>query len=171
MYSTQKKTPHSTMSSNHCTDPAHIRAKKGTCDVCGGCRKCPPPASGTCSTHHIGTRTNRQSKSSTVVSPTRKKGPSMMRPAKRKAREQISAESNNEEEEEDYDEPHVRIASVEDLLRALNVDANVRKPLKNGSSLKQVTRWAVTMEKILEQCLTLCCEGDMVKPVKFELTK
>ena len=93
-----------------------------------------------------------------------------MRAAKRKAREQISAESNNEEEE-DYDEPHVRIASVEDLLRALDVDPDVTQPLKNGSGLKQVTRYTGTMEKILEKCLTLCCEGDMVKPVKFELTK
>lgn len=154
-----------------CTILEHIRAKKGYCGACGGCKKCPPinGGVGTCNgTGHVGTRKNKV-RTTVSTRTARKQGATVMRPAKRKAVETMSSAFNDAMEDLDEINPPKIAATVQDLLKMLDIDEPLAYRLKKNATKRTLTKWVDTMEKIIEQCLFICVEDD-ARPLKELLT-
>ena len=76
-----------------------------------------------------------------------------MRPAKRKAVETMSSAFNDAMEDLDEINPPKIAATVQDLLKMLDIDEPLAYRLKKNATKRTLTKWVDTMEKIIEQCV------------------
>jgi hypothetical protein len=155
-------------SSSDCVDPKH--RKKGYCNECEGCRKCPPPSK--CSGWDHLPRVKRSS-TSNDGSPAKRNKTSPKRQAKKLANKKIKKQFQQEEQEDDETDHQEKTITIQDLFDFLGMSV----PEKIGATLlindvkeKTISNWGNCIELIVNRILDICVVGNVNK-MKSELAK
>jgi hypothetical protein len=158
----------SVASSSDCVDPKH--RKKGYCNECEGCRKCPPPSK--CSGWDHVPRVKRSS-TSNDESPAKKNKTSPKRQAKKLANKNIKKQLQQEEQEDDETDHQGKTIHIQELFDFLgmSVPERIGATLQiNDAKGKTISNWGNHIELIVNRILEMYVVGDVNK-MKSELAK
>ena len=147
---------------------SHVH-KRGMCDECGVCRRCPPPPS--CGgAQHVGSGERRSSASSAERRPLR------TRQAKTNAKRRVTqcvTERTPEiaaVDQDARDQDLEATATVQAVLKALRVRSDKRRPMKS-SAFEEPRRTAHEWNNLLHTCLrkllAIFVDGDVTVVRKF----
>ena len=159
-----------------CRDPVH--RKKGYCDECEGCRKCPPPTQ--CSGYDHIPRVKRTSETSPRQGRPRKRSklqttsPRLAKElALQRVQESIEVENQNDSDIEDLDLEigTIETISLEALFEFFGMASDKIHAVKiDEANEKTVATWGKLVEDMLEKILRLCVIGN-THTLKSELVR